>query len=250
MIVDALTLAGDGQLGPGLPLGALLEDCDAAGVDRVVAAPARPAPGHVQDANDRLAQARLDTSGRVASLGRVCLDDPVAAAPEAERCLDELGCAGLFLHPAEDGRPVDRGGDCLAVAAAHDAPVVVAAGWPSFSEPMQLAGLAAAFPGTTLVASNGGHLDVSGGSLAVVRTALLAAPNLFVLSGGLYRQDFLEWCALAFDAPRVLLGSFAPWFDQRLERFRVAAADLPAQVRDQVEGGAAAGLFSLADPAG
>ena len=73
------------------------------------------------------------------------------------------------------------------------------------------------------------------------------APNLHVMTDGVYRQDFIERLAGEPRSPRLLAGSFAPYFDLGYERRRVVNARLDAAARALVEGGNAARLFALPD---
>ena len=139
MIVDALVVAGENRFrAGGLTLPALAAAAAAAGIDGLVAAPGRPFDYHLGPANDALADAAASIDMPVARLGRVDPLDGDRAVAEATRCIDELGCAGLFLHPGEEVFPVRLASPVVSVAASRGVPVVVAAGAYSLSEPLQL----------------------------------------------------------------------------------------------------------------
>ena len=107
MIVDALVVAGENRFrAGGLTLAELVVAAAAVGIEGLVAAPGRPLDYHLGPANDALAGAARSVEMPVARLGRVDPLDGERAIGEAVRCLDELGCAGLFLHPAEEVFPV------------------------------------------------------------------------------------------------------------------------------------------------
>ena len=152
---------------------------------------------------------------------------------------------GVYVDPEPSRTPLPEAQGPLEVAGSWRMPLVVAAGLPGLSGPEQLAAAARAHPDVTFVASNGGQLDVSGADVDAIRTVLRRHPNVYVLSGGVYREDLLIDLALAAGGPRVLFGSFAPRFDQRLELFRIRAAPLPADVAALVLGGLACRLFGL-----
>jgi predicted TIM-barrel fold metal-dependent hydrolase len=116
VLVDALMLLGANRFGPTLEVPQALALCERMGIDKLVAAPARPLDYHLEPANERLAAAARSSGGRLVALGRV---DPLngrAAEAEARRCLDDLGCVGLFLHPGEESFPVTTARHVLADA--------------------------------------------------------------------------------------------------------------------------------------
>jgi predicted TIM-barrel fold metal-dependent hydrolase len=245
MIVDALMLLGENRFGPTLEVPDALALCNRLGVDKLVAAPARPLDYHLEPANERLATAARGSGGRLAALGRV---DPLngrAAGAEARRCLDELGCVGLFLHPGEESFPVTAARHVFEVAAEHRAPVVVATGWFALSEPLQVAQAAADVPDTPVVLTNGGQINISGLSMADAWLALTSRGNLLVMTNGEYRQDFIERLVSELDPERVLYASCAPVFDPLFEQKRIRSARMADEARSAVEGGNAARLFRL-----
>ena len=248
MIVDALVVAGENRFRAGGPtLAELALAATAAGVEGLVAAPGRPFDYHLGPANDALLEAAGSVDMPVARLGRVDPLDRDRAIVEATRCLDELGCAGLFLHPGEEVFPVRLASPVMSVAASRGVPVVVATGAYSLSEPLQLFELASAHPDVSIVMTSGGQLNISGLGMIDAWFALQRAPNLHVMTDGVYRQDFIERLAGELDPRRLLAGSFAPYFDLGYERRRVVSARLGAAARDLVEGGNAQRLFALPD---
>jgi predicted TIM-barrel fold metal-dependent hydrolase len=245
MIVDALVLLGENRFGPALDAAAALRLCDELGIDRMIAAPARPLDYHLGPANDRLASAAAQSDLRIAGLGRVDPSDGERAVSEAQRCLDELGLRGLFLHPLEEACPIGRAAPVVEVARAHAAPVVVATGFFAQSEPLQIADVAAAFPDVPIVMTTGGQINISGLAMTDAWLALTNQPNLHVTTNGEYRQDFIERLVTDLDPARVLFASFAPYFDARFELRRIRSARMSGSARQAVEGDNAARLFSL-----
>jgi len=145
--VDTLTFATDG----------LVEALDAAGIERAVVCPQR-ARGHGYDVeNDRVVALQAAHPERLMGFARV---DPLApgAAAELERALG-LGLRGLFVHPWEDAFAIaDPAVDPLI----RDVPVIVATGYPLVSEGLQVGELARRHPHTTIVATNGAQINISG----------------------------------------------------------------------------------------
>lgn len=247
MIVDALVIVGENRFGPTLAARDALEMADELEIDVVVAAPARPLGYHLEPANERLAEAARRSDGRLVALGRVDPLNGQSAIREAERCLSELGCVGLFIHPGEEVFSSPRAANVLEIARIHRAPVVVATGHFARSEPLQVAQLAQPFPEVPVVLTNGGQINISGLAMTDAWLALTSTDNLHVMTNGEYRQDFIERLALDFDYRRVLYASFAPIFDARFEQKRIRSARMSKPARQAIEGNNAARLFGLKD---
>jgi uncharacterized protein len=242
-VIDALMLLGENRFGRTLPLDQASELAGDLGLEAIVAAPARPLGYHLEPANEALAAIAASSDGRIIPLARV---DPLngrRSVREAERCIRDLGCAGLFLHPGEEAYPVRMARPVVEVAAALGVPVVIAMGVFSLSEPLQVAELAATAPETAMVMTNGGQVNISGLSMVDAWLALTTTPNLHVLTNGEYRQDFIERLAEDLDPRRVLYASLAPVFDPAFEMARVRSARLSDTARQAIEHENAARLF-------
>lgn len=246
MIIDALVVAGPNRFRPEQEVAELRELVDTAravGVQGLVVAPGRPLEYHLGPANERLAELAQSTSFPIARVGRV---DPLCgidAVVEARRCLGDLGCTGLFLHPGEEAYPIRRAAPVFEVAAEHGVPVIVAAGLYAYSEPLQVMEIALEFPGVPIVMTSAGQINISGLGMIDAWLALQRAPNLHVITNGEYRQDFIERLARDLDPTRVLYGSFSPYFDMRYERARAANARFDDGSRSLVEGANAYRMF-------
>ncbi len=243
MTIDALMVLGENRFGPSLEVGRALALGDELGLDVIIAAPARPLEYRLEPANERLAGVAAASRGRVRALGRI---DPLNgghAVDEAVRCLGELGCVGLFLHPGEEAFPVRLSRPVFDVARDHCVPVVVATGYFGLSEPLQVAELAADFPDVPVVMTTGGQINISGLSLIDAWLALTQTPNLHVMTNGEYRQDFIERLAADLDPRRVLYASFAPVFDAAFEHARIRSARLGEAARRAIEHENAVRLF-------
>ena len=244
-MIDALMLVGPNRFGPTITAADALALVDTLRLDAIVAAPARPMDYHLGPANTELAAAAARSGGRLVTLGRVDPTDGDRAVREAIRCLDELGCAGLFLHPGEEAFPIRLARPVIDAIADRGRPVVVATGFPSHSEPLQVAELAAVHPDLPFVLTTGGQVNISGLSMVDAWLALTGTPNLFVMTNGEYRQDFIERLAADLDPERVLYASFAPAFDARFELARIRSARLAPAARVAIVGGNAARLFGV-----
>jgi uncharacterized protein len=235
VIVDSLVFLGDSLYSRTVTVDELLAWMDELEVDLAVVAPLRPPGYHLAPANDAVAEAVRAHPRRLVGLGRIDPNLGDAAAREAERCLRELGCVGLFLHPWEETYRVDD--RALMAALPAGVPVVVASGYPWLSEGLQVGELARARAGGAVVATNGGQINISGLGQTDVELALAASENLLVQTSGVYREDFLEGVAARFGADRLLYASAYPWFDPRLELLRVRWAHFDGVAEAAILGG-------------
>ena len=246
MIVDALVYAGASLYGGGRTLAELLADAPGTGLDRLVAAPAKPPDYDLASASERLAEECAASGGRAICLARL---DPWRddAPARLAGLLAHPAVRGLLLHPWEETFPAngERAAALAAQAAAQGRPVVVEAGHPLVAEALSLADLARRVEGT-VVMTRGGQVNMSGLAQQSADLALAAAPNLCALSAGMYRQDWLESCVRQFGAARLLHGSCAPVFDLGYELERVRRARMQDDERAAVLGGNAVALFGLA----
>jgi predicted TIM-barrel fold metal-dependent hydrolase len=242
--IDALTIVGPDLFRQAPDLAATTAEYAALGVDGFVAAPGRPIDYHLGPANDLLAEAAAGRTD-VARLARVDPNQGERAVAEVERCVTELGCAGVFLHPGEEVFVIRTAVEVTRAAARLGVPVVVASGLYALSEPLQVLDLAELVPEATIVMTTGGQINISGLSMVDAWTAMRRHPNLHVMTNGEYRQDFIERLATQLDARRVLYATFAPSFDRGFETARIANAVLPDDVRHLVEYENAARLFGL-----
>ena len=244
-MIDALMLLGENRFGRSVSVDEAYALADDLGIAGVVAAPARPSNYHLEPANEELAVRASRSGGRLAALGRVDPLNGSRAVAEAERCIKDLGCVGLFLHPGEEAFPVRSARPIVEVAGALGVPVIVAAGYFALSEPLQVAELAASAPAVPIIMSSGGQINISGLSMVDAWLALTKTPNLHVLTNGEYRGDYIERLASELDHRRVLYASFAPVFDAPFEVARIRSASLSDTARRAIEHENAARLFGI-----
>jgi uncharacterized protein len=165
----------------------------------------------------------MQGNARFAGLARVDPRLRDAAYREFERALTELGLRGLFLHPWEENFPITAPyvQPLMEIAGERGVPVVVASGYPWVSEALQVGRLAAQNPAVTIIATNGGQVNISGLGQTNAELALANNDNLLLQTAGVYRQDFLEMIVTRYGPDRLLFAGAFPWMDPRLEVLRV-----------------------------
>ncbi|WP_028933261.1 amidohydrolase family protein [Pseudonocardia spinosispora] len=246
-IVDACVFLGRSRYGGELSPAHALSVAETLGVDTVVGVTAVPPDRDLRSATRGLLQLAAVNTGpvRLAVLARIDPWEPDAVASATEAL--EQGAVGLFLNPWEETFRVNDHpllDPLMRLLAALGRPVVVEAGHPWVSEPAQLADLAVRHPDVSVVGTRGGHMNMSGLSGQTALRALRAAPNLHVLTSGVYRQDWLADVVAQLGPDRLCYGSLAPLLEPRLEILRPKA--LPdAEARAAVLGGTASRLFAL-----
>lgn len=243
-IVDSLVLVGQSRYGGGQHLGEFLARRDH-NQDTAVCVSAMPLDRDLWRQNSQLVSAARERSD-VVPLIRVDPHD-ADAVPMANDLLASGG-RGLFLHPWEETFSVtdDRVvGPVMRCAAERGVPVVVEAGFPWVSETLQVAELARRHSDVAVVATRGNQMNMSGLGTEAAGLALSQNPNLHYLTASIYRQDWLDSLIERGDWDRLLYGSLAPIFDDRLEWLRVEKSVATPDQMEEIASGNAARLFGI-----
>lgn len=217
-------------------------------IERSVICPVQPEDYHLEPANEAIAAAVKTHPDRFRGFCRVDPRRKDRAVEELERSVQELDLAGLFLDPWEEGYPVNGKlvDPVIGAAARLDIPVMIAAGYPWYAHPLQVADLAGRFPDQTFIMTHGGQINISGLALQDAFAAMRDCPNISMEVSGVYRQDFIEAVIAAVGVERVMFGSNCPRMHQEFELERVRSLDLTEDERAQVLGANAARLLNLA----
>ena len=245
MIIDGLIYLGTSHFGYSLEPAAALEHMDAVGTNVAIAAPVHVRNTDFRLANDLVLKAASESSGRIIALARVDPWEGDAARAEIRRAVTG-GARGLFLHPSEEHFRIndERVRPLVECAAELGVPVVIAAGFHLFSEPLQLGYAAQWVPSNPFVLTNGGQFNISG--MAQFDTMLaLQNSNVHVHTSGMYREDFLERVVATFGPERLLFASAEPTFEMTYERKRVDLAHFSEDERQFILGGNASRIFGI-----
>jgi uncharacterized protein len=235
VIVDFHTHVDDvPALGWHLPVRAVLDQLDQAGVDRAVVMTIVDAPALRPDALEELAATCTSADGRLYPFARVHPWYEQAPALLA-RALDELGYRGVKLHgvstlahPGEE--PVLR---LLRIAADRGVPVMFHSGDDPFTTPWELADAARAVPDATVVLAHIGGYGHTEDAIAVAE----ALPNVYLDTSATPYPLAIGDAVRRLGAERVLFGSDAPGCPVPVELAKVRLAGLTDEQLELVLGG-------------
>ncbi|HUS69232.1 MAG TPA: amidohydrolase family protein [Anaerolineae bacterium] len=247
MIVDAHVFLGSCLFGYGQSIDEILSRMNRLGIDRAVLAPVKPRDYHLGPMNDLVAECVARHPARFMGLCRVDPWQGRAAIAEVRRGFEELGHCGLYLDPWEENFQAndDIVVPLLEETRRYGRPVVVNAGHVRVSHPTQIWDLARRFPDVSLVACNGGQINICGMLLSETRRMLEACPNVSIETAGTYREDFLEEIITEVGEERVLFASGSPVYDQEFEMARVRLAHLTESQKAQVWSANALSVFGV-----
>jgi len=243
-IVDSLAFIGESLFGPRQTPEDLFSSLERASVTKSVVAPLRPADYVLSEANETLAEVVASDPEHRRQLGRIDPNHRDSVA-EVHRCHTEFEVSGFYLNPREEVFAINGTAARLALEAiaATALPVVVETGVPWVSEALQVAEVAARYPQTPLILTNGGQLNISGLGQEEVFMALRECPNTYINTGGVYRQDFIEKVVDLYGANRVLFASCSPTFRPSYEVLRAVGAALTFSDRRAILHDTAHALF-------
>jgi uncharacterized protein len=168
-------------------LGKWLSTWDRQGITHGIAMPLRGLydDTQIQQENEEIAAAAANSGGRIIPFCTVNPTQGKEAVAELSRCLGELKCRGLKLHPWLQGislssKEVD---ELSEMAGDFSVPVLVHDGTPCFSLPSQAALLARRHPKTTFILGHCGLFEYWREAVAAMRHAenlwgCLCAPHL------------------------------------------------------------------------
>lgn len=184
-------------------------------------------------AGNKAAAALARTDSRYLPFARVHPPHGDAAVGELLRCLDEDGFAGLKVWLTKaDSAEMDA---LMEILIERNKPLLIHAmrkstgNYPGESDPVDVAVLARRFPAAKIVMA---HI---GGNFLHGCEAVVDCLNVFTdCSGTFCEQGMVEHAVDRLGPDRVLFGSDAPGADFIANLAKVAAADLPPGVIEQI----------------
>ena len=247
MIIDFHTYVGHSLLGYSLRPEDLLRSMDECGIAVSVACPMKGLDPHYLEPNSYIADLQERHPGRLVGFARVnpyLGDDAEATLATA---FDRLGLRGLVLHPWEETFAINDPlvFPLVSMAVERSLPVMLEAGYPMLSHPLQCADLAARFPDGLFVMTHGGQLDSSGWSMTDAEYVMRRHDNIVMETAGFFADELLERLPVETGIGRLVFGSHSPWLNLRLEMKRIQRAHVSDDIRAAMFGGNAARILGL-----
>lgn len=247
MIIDFHTYVGSSLLGYSLEPAELLGAMDGRGVDLSVVCPMKGLDPYYFEPNRYVAELQERHSGRLVGFARVNPHLREEAEAALATAFDKLGLRGLVLHPWEETFAVNDPivFPLVKMAVERTLPVMLEAGYPILSHPLQCADLASRFPDGLFVMTHGGQLDSSGWSMTDAEYVMRRNDNIVMETAGLFADELLERLPGEVGTERLVFGSHSPWLNLGLEMKRIQRAHVDEDVRAAIFGGNAARILGL-----
>lgn len=239
MIIDANANVGESLYGPRQTVDDLLRSMDAVGIDRAVVSPMTPPDLDFRRANAALA-GRAARDDRLIGFARIDPRLGGRSVAELGACREE-GLRGVKVDPFEQGFQINSDLTLEAFAACADMglPLLVVAGFPMASSPIQVGDLAVRLPALTVVMLHGGQLAMHGLGIMDCLNVVRAVPNVFVETSGIPEtgtESLIEHVVLDVSPTRVVFGTNTPVNDPGMELERIAVARVPEDAKRQILG--------------
>lgn len=248
MILDANANVGESLYGPRQTVAELLRRMDAHGIDRAMVSPLTPPDLDLPRANRAVARA-VAADDRL--LGCARIDPRLGARSVAEvRAAGSEGLRCVKVDPFEQGFQInsDLVVDVFAACADARLPVLVVAGFPIASSPIQVGDLAVRLPALTVLMLHGGQLAMHGLGIMDCLNVVRAVPNVYVETSGIPEtgtESLIERVVLDVSADRVVFGTNAPINDPGMELERIAVAQVPEDAKRKILGPNLARILAL-----
>lgn len=238
-IIDAHAYIGESLFDRPQSVIELLRMMDACGVDQAVLAPNRPKQYALWPANQMVAQVIKKYPDRFYGMARVDPWQGKDALDDLRRAHEQLGLQVLLLHPWEEQFQVSSPSvvSLIEYATIQSMPVVIEAGYPLVSHPLDIAELAGRHPQAAFIATHGLQLDSAGFALTDAELAMQECKNIIMETSGMYASEMMENLVRDLGHERLIFGSHSPWLDLRLEVERVKLLNLPPVQKEAVLGG-------------
>jgi len=127
-------------------------------------------------------------------------------------------------------------------------PVLVVAGFPMASSPIQVGDLAARLPSLTVIMLHGGQLAMHGLGIMDCLNVVRAVPNVYVETSGIPEtgtESLIEHIVLDVSPERVVFGTNAPINDPGMELERIRVAQVPEDGKRRILGPNLARILGL-----
>jgi uncharacterized protein len=239
MIVDANANVGEGLYGPRQSFEELVVRMDEVGIDVAVVSPLTPADLDYRKANRWVAD-RVAKDDRFVGFARIDPRFGRRSFDELDACVRD-GLSGVKVDPFEQAFQINSTlvFEFFRRCAEAGLPVIVVAGYPVLSTPIQVGDLAERLTGLKLLMSHGGQLAMHGLGILDCLEVLREAPNVWIETSGIPEtgtESLIERAVLEVAAERVVFGTDSPNHDADMELERIRVARIPEVAKTKILG--------------
>jgi predicted TIM-barrel fold metal-dependent hydrolase len=248
MIIDANANVGRSLYGPELTVEEVVRRIEASGIDRAVVSPFTPPDLDFRRANHAVAAA-MEADWRLIGFARIDPRLGEVSLRELETCRSD-GLRGVKVDPFEQAFQINSNlvFDFFEACGVAQMPVLVVAGYPVVSTPIQIGDLAERLPELTLLIAHGGQLAMHGLGIFDCLNVVQSNPNVYVESSGIPEtgtESLIERAVLEASAERVVFGTNMPINHPQMELERIRVAAISETARQQILGSNMAKILAL-----
>ncbi len=239
MIIDANASVGKSLYGPQLGVRELIERMNAAEINRAVVSPFTPPDLDLRRANRAVAEAAA-ADQRLIGFARIDPRLGAASLAELDACRHD-GLRGVKVDPFEQAFQINSNlvFDFFKACEARAMPVLVVAGYPVLSSPIQIGDLAERLPELTIFIAHGGQLAMHGLGIFDCLTVVQSNTNVYVETSGIPEtgtESLIERTVLETSPGRVVFGTNMPINHPQMEIERIRVAAIPEQAKQSILG--------------
>jgi hypothetical protein len=248
MIIDANTSLGESLYGPRSTVEQLVEQMVALGIDRSIVSSFTPRDLDLRRANHAISEI-VAKDKRLVGFARIDPRYGASAIAELEACRRE-GFRGVKVDPFEQAFVINSDLVFSFFRACADArmPVLVEAGFPCLSSPIQIGSLAERIPELTILIAHGGQLAMHGLGIFDCLMVVQQANNVYVETSGIPEtgtEGLIERTVLEVSPKKVIFGSNSPVNNPAMELERIRVSRIPESARSQIMGSNLVAILGL-----
>ena len=248
MIIDANTSLGQSLYGPRATAEQLLQRMTALGIDRSIVSSFTPRDLDLRRANHAISEI-VAKDRRLIGFARIDPRLGQTSVAELEACQRE-GFRGVKVDPFEQAFVInsDLVFDFFKACVAAHMPVLVVAGHPCLSSPIQVGDLAERLPELTIIMAHGGQLAMHGLGIFDCLLVVKTTGKVYVETSGIPEtgtEGLIERAVLEVSPDRVIFGSNSPINDPAMELERIRVSRIPEGAQSQIMGANLAAILRL-----
>jgi len=240
-IIDANCNIGVSVYGPKHMPDTIMKSMEEYGFKKSLVIPFTPCDFNFENANTFVSNVTKDNSDRFIGFARVDPRYGKRATEEVARAIERLELHGLKLDPFEQGFQITSEivDPVLEKCSQLRIPVLIEAGYPALSLPVQIGVVADMYPDLTIIMAHGGQLGMSGIGIADAVEVIEDTSNVFIETSGIPEtgaECLIERVVKSVGAERVIFGTNSPITHPKVEISRIEVANISNLEKDKIFG--------------